>query len=136
LVGLIVIANSPLELQEVAEIKFVLQFQPRNETKELRAIIPDLLRFGYIPADQIKLNSSDAPGSARSSSPTYALPSAPILDEEEHVLVLEFVESTKRYKAPECVRLYGVFPGSSLYKAGKCVLVASRNDGSCIEEAY
>lgn len=91
-------------MQEVAEIKFVLQFRLRNETEKFRAIIPDLLRFGYIPADQIKLNSSDVPGSVRSSSPTYALPSGPILDEEEHVLVLEFVESTKRYKAPEYVR--------------------------------
>jgi DEAD/DEAH box helicase domain-containing protein len=128
--------DRPLEMQEVAEIKFVLQFRPRNETEKLRAIIPDLLRFGYIPADQIKLNSSDVPGSVRSSSPTYALPSAPILDEEEHVLVLEFVESTKRYKAPEYVRLYEMLPSSSLYKTGKCVFVTPRNDGSRTQETY
>lgn len=71
----------------------------------VRAIIPDLLRFGYIPADQVKLNASASDDksakSKRGSSPAYALPSAPILDEEEHVLLLEFIESTKRTKSAE-----------------------------------
>jgi DEAD/DEAH box helicase domain-containing protein len=66
-----------------------------------RAIIPDLLRFGYIPADQVKLNATDDTSTKRRSSPTYALPSGPILDEEEHVLQLEFIESTKRVKSAE-----------------------------------
>jgi DEAD/DEAH box helicase domain-containing protein len=67
----------------------------------VRAIIPDLLNFGYIPADQVKLHSSESDKPARGSSPTYALPSASILDEEEHVLILDFVESTKRTKSAE-----------------------------------
>jgi len=73
----------------------------KHKLTSFRAIIPDLLRFGYIPADQVKINSNDEPKAGRSSSPTYALPSAPLLDEDEHVLILEFVESTKKTLSAE-----------------------------------
>ncbi|KAG8817037.1 hypothetical protein FRC19_011653, partial [Serendipita sp. 401] len=79
----------PIDLKDVAEVK---------------AVIPDLLRFGYIPADQVRLNSSeDQQGKKRASSPTYALPSASIVDDEDHVLVFEFIESTKKYKSAELI---------------------------------
>lgn len=66
-----------------------------------RAVIPDLLKFGYIPSDQVKLTDNSA--LVQNSSSASALPSARILDDEEHVLVLDFVESTKRYKSAQCV---------------------------------
>ncbi|KAG8858046.1 hypothetical protein FRB91_010520 [Serendipita sp. 411] len=76
----------------------------KNKLTNCRAVIPDLLRFGYIPADQVRLNSSeDQKGKKRASSPTYALPSASILDDEDHVLVFEFIESTKKYKSAELI---------------------------------
>ena len=81
-----------------------------------RAIIPDLLRFGYIPADQVKINSSDEPKLGKGSSPTYALPSAPLLDEEEHVLMLEFVEGNKKTVSAELrsLSLYPIAPIDSI----------------------
>lgn len=101
----------PLDLKEVAEIK---------------AIIPDLLQFGYIPADQIRLDEQDPGTRKRASSPTYALPSGPILDEDEHVLVLEFVESTKRHKPAESENAYSLPP--SMTAAALKKLIEERNN--------
>ncbi|KAG8791791.1 hypothetical protein FRC16_000283, partial [Serendipita sp. 398] len=101
----------PIDLKDVAEVK---------------AVIPDLLRFGYIPADQVRLNSSeDQQGKKRASSPTYALPSASIVDDEDHVLVFEFIESTKKYKSAEPENSYSVPPSMTAAQLKK--LIEERN---------
>jgi DEAD/DEAH box helicase domain-containing protein len=67
-----------------------------------RALLPDLIRFAYIPADMLRINSTDTSTSKkRANSPSFVLPGKSGFDEEEHVLVLDFVESTKKTKRAE-----------------------------------
>ncbi|KIM23742.1 hypothetical protein M408DRAFT_11334, partial [Serendipita vermifera MAFF 305830] len=103
--------SRPLDLGDVAEIK---------------AIIPELLRFGYIPADQVKINPSEEPKTKRGTSPSYALPSGPLLDEDEHVLILEFVESTKKTRSAEQENAYSLPP--SMTAAALKKLIEQRNN--------
>jgi len=67
-----------------------------------RALLPDLIRFAYIPADALRINSNDTSTSKkRAGSPSFVLTGRNVFDEEVHVLVLDFVESTKRTKRAE-----------------------------------
>jgi len=69
-----------------------------------RALLPDLIRFAYIPADALRINSNDTSTSKkRANSPSFVLTGKNGLNEEEHVLVLDFVESTKKTKRAEYI---------------------------------
>ncbi|KZV84071.1 hypothetical protein EXIGLDRAFT_727691, partial [Exidia glandulosa HHB12029] len=71
------ILRQPLELTKVAEIK---------------ALLPDLVKFAYIPANdlQVQMAAQDRDG----APDIYASSSTHTLDDEEHVLVLEFLEGS------------------------------------------
>ncbi|KAN0124052.1 P-loop containing nucleoside triphosphate hydrolase protein [Russula decolorans] len=78
----------PLELEKVAEIK---------------ALLPELLTFAYIPANHLKFNgTSQQPDLRKDIFADYAGGSRPIpYDEDEHVLVLEMDDSmVRKRKSP------------------------------------
>ncbi|EJU03818.1 P-loop containing nucleoside triphosphate hydrolase protein [Dacryopinax primogenitus] len=79
--------KQPLDLARVAEIK---------------AIIPDLVRFAYVEAESIRVHhdrevasSSYSRKSGRKGSPDFQLAPAEDPSRCEHVLVLDFVETNK-----------------------------------------
>ncbi|KAL4065341.1 P-loop containing nucleoside triphosphate hydrolase protein [Scleroderma citrinum] len=82
----------PLELAKVAELK---------------ALLPDLIKFAYIPHNELRIHaetSSQAQKNGR-NSPDFSLrsqgPSSsqlPGIEEDEHVLVLEFAENSRGKK--------------------------------------
>ncbi|KAF8323509.1 P-loop containing nucleoside triphosphate hydrolase protein [Cantharellus anzutake] len=85
------ILNKPLEMHQVAEIK------PVNLQLVSLALLPDLVQFAYIPADDHRINESDSTSRHHqgSSSDIYG----PKGEEEDHVLVMEFVENVKNNRA-------------------------------------
>jgi DEAD/DEAH box helicase domain-containing protein len=62
----------------------------------IRALLPDLIKFAYIPRHELYVNG-DAPRGSREKSPDFSAigPAGSFDDHEEHVLVLEFVENSK-----------------------------------------
>lgn len=70
-------------------------------TSRARAILPDLIRFAYTPASQIRVHSDRTLGASSSSKGRAELPDPYEsfgLDSgnaDEQVLVLEFVEKVK-----------------------------------------
>ncbi|KIJ60621.1 hypothetical protein HYDPIDRAFT_32044 [Hydnomerulius pinastri MD-312] len=79
----------PLELSKVAELK---------------ALLPDLVKFAYIPRNELRIHAETASQVQRSGrkSPDFSLNSQgssssqlPGMEEDEHVLVLEFAENVK-----------------------------------------
>ncbi|OJA19678.1 hypothetical protein AZE42_06950 [Rhizopogon vesiculosus] len=86
----------PLELSKVAELK---------------ALLPDIIKFAYIPHNDIRIHAETLGREhKRSNSPDFALRSRPLAtpassqlpghEEEEHVLVLEFAENFRGPKKP------------------------------------
>ncbi|KAF9511370.1 hypothetical protein BS47DRAFT_1298934 [Hydnum rufescens UP504] len=78
------IIKRPLELAHVAEIK---------------ALLPDLVRFAYIPASDHRINA-EGPSSRNGREPSpdiYALNDN--AEDEEHVLVMEFAERPPSWQA-------------------------------------
>ncbi|KAF9228793.1 DEAD H helicase [Gyrodon lividus] len=82
----------PLDLAKVAELK---------------ALLPDLIKFAYIPRDEMRIHAetqmqrSSGRTSPDFSIPTQAPPSSsqlPGIEEGEHVLILEFAENSKGKK--------------------------------------
>ena len=67
---------------------------------QIRALLPDLVRFAYIPASDHRINA-EAPSSrkGRDTSPDIYAPNDIAEDEEEHVLVMEFVERSQSWQA-------------------------------------
>jgi hypothetical protein len=66
--------------------------------------LPDLVKFSYIPKNELKVNENDASvGRARARSPDFTIgPSsfkALAREEEGHVLVLEFFDNLKGKKS-------------------------------------
>ncbi|KAH8108129.1 P-loop containing nucleoside triphosphate hydrolase protein [Cristinia sonorae] len=84
----------PLELAKVAELKVLL---------------PDLILFAYIPSIELRIHADGGAISkkTREASPDFTLKKPksisstqlPSEDEEEHVLVLDFVDSPKGHKS-------------------------------------
>ena len=70
----------------------------------LRALCPDLVKFAYIPKNDLLIHGSTQPairrGTARDKGPDYSeFGSSQLQDSQDHVLVLEFKESARGQKA-------------------------------------
>ncbi|KAF8078143.1 P-loop containing nucleoside triphosphate hydrolase protein, partial [Lyophyllum atratum] len=73
---------------------------------ELKALLPDQIKFSYIPRNDLRVNEQSLSASRghRERSPDYSAfrnastSKIPIDDEEEHVLVLEFVDNARGKK--------------------------------------
>jgi DEAD/DEAH box helicase domain-containing protein len=73
---------------------------------ECRALLPDLIKFAYIPHNEFRINAdpqgqSSSPPLKRSGSPDFSAfaTSRSILEEDEHVLILEFAENSRGKKS-------------------------------------
>lgn len=86
-----------------------------NNLRNHRTLLPDLIRFAYIPHDQLRINAESQNDSARGSkdrprSPDYSAfmfsSSSPAFahstpHEDEHVLVLDFAAPKGSGKKPD-----------------------------------
>ncbi|EIW85377.1 DEAD H helicase [Coniophora puteana RWD-64-598 SS2] len=109
----------PLELAKVAELK---------------ALLPELIKFAYIARNELRIhgdNSSQARGGRKSPDFSFSSQAGtsssqlPGLEEEEHVLLLEFAENSKGKKdAPQ--GLFTMPPAMTPAAVKK--LVEQRND--------
>ena len=70
-----------------------------------RALLPDLIKFAYIPHNDLRIHAETlSQQSKRSKSPEFMLHATPAgsglpgHEEEEHVLVLEFAENYRGQK--------------------------------------
>ncbi|KII88939.1 hypothetical protein PLICRDRAFT_175191 [Plicaturopsis crispa FD-325 SS-3] len=70
-----------------------------SQVSELKALLPDLIKFAYIPANDLRVNDTSETTSSRSKEPDFSLagPShnSGNTEKEEHVLVLDFAENSK-----------------------------------------
>ncbi|KAI9456100.1 hypothetical protein HD554DRAFT_2317614 [Boletus coccyginus] len=78
----------PLDLAKVAELK---------------ALLPDLIKFAYIPRDELRIHAETLSQQQRGGrrSPDFSILSSsqiPGVEEEEHVLILEFAENSRGRK--------------------------------------
>jgi hypothetical protein len=83
---------------------------------QIRALLPDLVRFAFIPASDHRINA-EAPSSRneRDKSPDIYAPNDIVEDEEEHVLVMEFVERSQSWQAKkQGVHLTSIMPRTRL----------------------
>lgn len=101
----------PLELEKVAELKYVLSFRSRlpEGSPNCRALLPEVVKFAYTPQSELRIHSDQHVSSGRRErSPDYsAFQSAGAsssrvndVDADEHVLVLDFVDSSRGKKTP------------------------------------
>ncbi|KAG8217199.1 hypothetical protein J3R82DRAFT_5282 [Butyriboletus roseoflavus] len=77
--------NRPLDLAKVAELK---------------ALLPDLIKFAYIPRNELRIHAETLSQQQRGGrrSPDFSIPSSsqfPGVEEEEHVLILDFAGEFK-----------------------------------------
>ena len=100
--------TSPLELGNVAELKSALVCLPGDAvsmTSRCRALLPDMVKFSYIPKNELRIHgdsSTSIPEMSQNTS-AYASPSVsswtPLIGEDhEHVLVLEFAGPSRGKK--------------------------------------
>ncbi|KIK92020.1 hypothetical protein PAXRUDRAFT_13476 [Paxillus rubicundulus Ve08.2h10] len=84
--------KGPLDLARVAELK---------------ALLPDLIKFAYIPQNEIRIHAETVMQSlGRRNSPDFSISGQgplsssqlPGMEEDEHVLILEFAENSKGKK--------------------------------------
>ncbi|KAJ8078462.1 ATP-dependent 3'-5' DNA helicase [Marasmius tenuissimus] len=67
-----------------------------NKVAELKALLPDVIQFAYVPSSSVRVND---PSTSRSNEPDFSEHSERLkramssLDEGEHVLTLEFAET-------------------------------------------
>ncbi|KAK7693290.1 hypothetical protein QCA50_002857 [Cerrena zonata] len=118
----------PLELSKVAELK---------------ALLPDIISFAYIPTAQLRIHEDSVKqvtqdrSSSASKSADFSLPPSSIGsdtrplgltvdDEDEHVLVLDFHETTKGKKTSNPGFMYTLPP--ALTPAATKKLVEKRNE--------
>lgn len=97
--------TSPLELNKVAEIKSVSNSRPLVLAQcswRHRALLPDLIKFAYIPQSDHRINADSQPhkGKERAQAPDYSAftttsSSQGTSEEAEHVLILDFAELGK-----------------------------------------
>ena len=70
----------------------------------LRALCPDLVKFAYIPKNDLLIHGPTQPvigrGTGRDKGPDYSeFGPSQLQDSQDHVLVLEFKESARGQKA-------------------------------------
>jgi DEAD/DEAH box helicase domain-containing protein len=68
-----------------------------------RALCPDLVKFAYIPKNDLLVHGSNQPalkrGISRDKGPDYSeFGSSQLRDSQDHVLILEFKESVRGQK--------------------------------------
>ncbi|CAK5264861.1 unnamed protein product [Mycena citricolor] len=74
-----------LELQSVAELK---------------ALLPDLVKFAYIPHNEVVVNDASNPDSRRAGNEDFRLPSTSTQENDsDHILILEFLDKSNGRKA-------------------------------------
>ncbi|KAI0340501.1 DEAD/H helicase [Trametopsis cervina] len=106
----------PLDLEQVAELK---------------ALLPNLVRFAYIPRLDLQVHDADS-SKKRDASPDYAaFDSTSVggrtnLDDNEHVLVLDFEDNSKGQKQKPTDRSLSLPP--TLTPAATKKLIERRND--------
>ncbi|EJD53252.1 DEAD/H helicase [Auricularia subglabra TFB-10046 SS5] len=109
------ILRQPLDLSKVAEIK---------------ALLPDLVRFAYIPANDLRINAAAA--NPTDGGPdiyeTAASGSGLTLDDEEHVLILEFLEGAVNNKELKNRPIWSLSYAPTLTPDALKKLVEKRND--------
>ncbi|KAL1947966.1 hypothetical protein VTO73DRAFT_13690 [Trametes versicolor] len=112
--------HAPLELEKVAELK---------------ALLPEVVKFAYTPQSELRIHSDQHVASGRRErSPDYsAFQSAGAsssrvndVDADEHVLVLDFVDSSRGKKTPASGLAYALPP--ALTPAATKKLVERRNE--------
>ncbi|KAI0797837.1 P-loop containing nucleoside triphosphate hydrolase protein [Abortiporus biennis] len=114
--------KQPLELSKVAELK---------------ALLPDLVKFAYIPSIELRIHEATQ-NANKSKEVDFSIP-GPLTqgalnmteDEEEHVLILDFVDGSKGKKTTNPGFLYA--PPPALTPAATKKLIEKRN--SRFEEA-
>ena len=104
------ILSRPLELTKVAELKYVLAgVLALTYLTFCRALLPELIRFAYIPSIELRIHADSTMSKDREASPDFLIstpgPSKeqtilPSDDDEEHVLVLDFTDAPKGQKNP------------------------------------
>ena len=68
--------------------------------RSIRALVPDMIRFAYVPRSEIQANENRIATSGKSSDEVdFSLPSTSKLEDDEHVLVLEFTDNIKGIKS-------------------------------------
>ncbi|KZS99153.1 P-loop containing nucleoside triphosphate hydrolase protein [Sistotremastrum niveocremeum HHB9708] len=106
--------KQPLDLQKVAELK---------------ALLPDVIKFAYIPQNELRVHESSQ---KRSKSPDYGSALTPRrelqgFDDNEHVLVLDFIEVKPKAKKLERLPVETLIPSPALTPAGVKKLIEIRN---------
>ncbi|KAI0928397.1 hypothetical protein AcW1_005652 [Taiwanofungus camphoratus] len=117
--------KQPLDLSKVAELK---------------ALLPQVVKFAYVPRAELRIHGETRDGSKRNGqrgrSPDYSAftstavapssESSSVPDEDEHVLVLDFVENARGKKSSNPGFLYSLPPALTPEATKK--LVNKRND--------
>ena len=88
-------------LSDVASLKSVKYKLPYELTDDtLRMLIPDTIKFAYVSRTQIQIHeNSIAAAQKQRDMVDFSLPSPGHSEEDEHVLVLEFVDNSKRKRS-------------------------------------
>ncbi|KAI0807176.1 P-loop containing nucleoside triphosphate hydrolase protein [Fomes fomentarius] len=117
--------HKPLELSKVAELK---------------ALLPEMVKFAYTPRIELRIHGDQQSGSTRrerspdfsafraAGAPAPAASSSRVndVDEDEHVLVLDFIDNSRGKKTSDTGFAYALPP--ALTPAATKKLVERRND--------
>lgn len=79
-------------------MSFYLTALYHNHVNLNRALLPDIVKFSYIPKNDLKVNEEGSSrGKRRAKSPDFTIPSSSgsLTNDEEHVLVLELSDNLK-----------------------------------------
>ncbi|KAL6309039.1 P-loop containing nucleoside triphosphate hydrolase protein [Sparassis latifolia] len=112
--------KQPLELAQVAELK---------------ALLPDVVKFAYIPQVELRIHGDSLTRAGRAPSPDFsafatagasATRMASLKDEDEHVLVLDLVENAKGKKSANPAASFTLPPALTPAQTKK--LIDKRNE--------
>ena len=131
--------SRPLELAKVAELKYSppsFAAFTRALIDEIyhRALLPEMVKFAYTPRLELRIHSDQQPGSSRRArSPDFSefrtagTSSSRVndVDEDEHVLVLDFIDNSRGTKTGNAGFAYALPP--ALTPAATKKLVERRN---------
>ncbi|KIL69576.1 hypothetical protein M378DRAFT_184005 [Amanita muscaria Koide BX008] len=71
-----------------------------SDIAELKALVPDMIKFAYVPRSEIQAYENRIATQGKSSDNVdFSLPSTSKLEDDEHVLVLEFTDNVKGKKS-------------------------------------
>ncbi|KAH7910172.1 hypothetical protein BJ138DRAFT_1153504 [Hygrophoropsis aurantiaca] len=106
---------------------------PMEKVAELKALLPDLIKFAYIPQNEFRIHSETASQNVKNgrNSPDFSMKEKSTssdsclgLEEDEHVLILEFAEKSRRKKEQTGL---GLSSAPSLTPAALKKLIEQRN---------